>query len=403
MPTESCRLCSSRDLDLILDLGHHPLADTFLKKGQLLQPETTYPLQVLLCRACGHATSAFEVSEAKRYQENEYSYDSSNSKVSVQHFNDFAENVIFREGVGKEDLVVDIGSNVGTLLEAFRFQSGAKIMGVEPSANIASLAEKNNIPTIQDFFGDSAVQRILKVGKAKVITTTNVFNHIGNLDSLMRNILKILSTDGVFVIEVPYLLHLVQKRAFDTIYLEHVSYFAVKPLAKYFEKFGLIITDIIENDYMGGSIRLYVHFGSKHAPVVEKSTAKEEKAKLYSLDTYKKFSAEMLEFKMSLLEQIIKARTLGGKIIGIGAATKGNTLLNYCKIDGTLLDFITDASPLKVGKYTPGSHIPILSDEVINKDVTHAIILPWNIADFLKNKLAARYPKLAFIVPHMGQ
>ncbi|MSU74410.1 class I SAM-dependent methyltransferase [Candidatus Kaiserbacteria bacterium] len=401
MLVTSCALCKSDTLSLILDLGFHPLADSFLKKEELLQSEATYPLQVFMCQSCGHAMNSYVVPPTKRYQDHDYSYDSSNSKVSIEHFKEMAGDVAKRIGVTKGDLVVDIGSSVGTLLQAFKDQTGANILGVEPAHNIAALADKNNIPTVHDFWNDNAAEEVLKIGKAKAITITNAFNHIGDVDAFMRNIVRTLAPDGALVIEAPYLLHLVEKLAFDTIYLEHVSYFAIKPLTEYFKKFDMVITDILENDYMGGSMRLYVQFGTQLCPLVEKNIERENSAQLYELATYVDLSARMRQFKYTLVKQLLDARLAGGVVIGIGAPAKGNTLLNYCGIDATLLDFITDASPLKINKYTPGSHIPILPDEAITDTVTHALILPWNIAEFLKGKLAPKYPKISFIIPHM--
>ncbi len=402
MTVTICDLCKATDLALILDLGFHPVADTFLKKEQLDAPETRYPLQVLLCKSCGHVMNFYVVPAEKRYQENEYSYDSSNSKVSITHFDEMAKEISAAVGVIADDLVVDIGGNVGTLLSAFREHSRAKVLNVEPSANIAAIAVQNGVETLQDFFNEKAVQEILSRGGAKIITATNVFNHIDGLDDFMTRIIKSLTPDGAFVFEAPYLLHLVERLAFDTIYLEHISYFAFRPLQPYFKKFGLTITEIVENDYMGGSIRVTVRLGNvAETPAVAACIKKEEEAQLYDLATYERMTKKMQEFKFSLLKQLLDARLAGGKVVGIGAATKGNTLLNYCGIDSSMLDFITDASPLKVGKYTPGSHIPILPDEAITTEVTYALILPWNIAEFLKGKLAPKYPQMTFIVPHM--
>lgn len=218
----------------------------------------------------------------------------------------------------------------------------------------------------------------------------------------MNNIVGALTPDGAFMFEAPYLLQLVEKLAFDTIYLEHVSYFAFKALVPYFKKFGLTITEIVENEYMGGSVRVTARLGNvTETPLVASCIQKEEAAKLYDTATYEAMTKKMQEFKFSLLRQLIDAKLAGGKAIGIGAATKGNTLLNYCGIDASMLDFVTDASPLKVGKYTPGSHILIQPDEAITSEITHALILPWNIAEFLKGKLAPKYPSLSFIIPHV--
>jgi 2-polyprenyl-3-methyl-5-hydroxy-6-metoxy-1,4-benzoquinol methylase len=402
MPVKECPLCGSSDIPRILDLGFHPPADTFLKESDLHRFETRYPLEVLMCQTCGHAMNSFVVPKEERYQAHEYSYDSSNSKVSIEHFDEMAAEVQAAVGVTPSDLVVDIGGNVGTLLGAFRAHSGAKILNIEPSLNIAEIATKNGVETIQDFFNEDTAQEIQKRGGAKVITSTNAFNHIDGLEVFMKNVVDSLTPDGAFVFEAPYLLHLVQKLAFDTIYLEHISYFAFKPLAPYFKKFGLTITEIVENEYMGGSIRVTARLGEAiETPAVALCIQKEEDNKLYELETYHLMTKKMEEFKFSLLSQLINARLSGGVVIGIGAATKGNTLLNYCGIDSTMLNFITDASPLKVGKYAPGSHIKILSDDAITSEVTHALILPWNIAEFLKNKLAPKYPNMIFITPHM--
>lgn len=415
MPVTNCILCSSANLSHILDLGLHPLADTFLKKEELEVPEEKYPLQVLLCGDCGHAMTGFIVPPEKRYQAHDYSYDSQNSEVAVSHFSEMAADIIARESVKAGDLVVDIGSSVGTLLAAFREQCGARVLGVEPAHNIAALATQNGVPTINDFWGQAAVDEVIKQGGppggeagAKIITATNAFNHIGDMNAFMKEIERALAPDGppggeagAFVAEVPYMLHLVEKLAFDTIYLEHMSYFAIKPLARFLGGFGMVITDIQENEYMGGSIRITVKKGGEESALVKTCIAREEAAGLFEIATYERMMRSIQQFKSNLMTELTHAKQQGGTIIGIGAATKGNTLLNYCGIDNSLLDFITDTSPLKVGKYTPGSHIPILPDESIDEGVTHALILPWNIAEFLKEKLSPKYPKIAFIVPHV--
>ncbi len=399
MNVTNCHLCGSKDLEKVLDLGFHPLADFFLKENQLQEPERRYPLSVLLCRNCGHGMNSFVVPAEIRYQENDYSYDSGNSKISVKHFTDMAQEVTERAGVQKGELVVDIGSNVGTLLGAFK-ALGATIQGVDPASNIVALAEKNGIPTINDFFNDSSAKIILKKGRAKAITITNAFNHISPLDEFMESVVSILDKSGSFVIELPYFLEVIRKKHFDVVYLEHVSYIAVKPLVPFFKKFGLSITHLEENDYMSGSIRIFVGFGTE-SPLVKTQIALEEESGLYSVETWGAFAASVRECKMRLLKELVDARLGGGKVVAIGAAAKGNTLLNYCGIDTTLIDFATDASPLKIGKYTPGSHLPIRSDDAINEEVTHALILAWNIADFLKSKISPKFPHLKFITPHV--
>lgn len=399
MPTTTCILCNSSKLAPIIDLGFHPLADTFLKPEQLSKAEPTYPLTVSLCLDCGHAMEGFIVPPEARYQENDYSYDSGNSKVSVQHFQEFAKEVGEKYSLTEKDLIVDIGSNVGTLLEGFHSQFKTPILGVEPAPNMAKVANERGVETFPTFFDSSAAAEIKKRGGAKVITATNVYNHIGDMQTFMDDIKTALRPDGVFIFEAPYLKLLIDKMAFDTIYLEHTSYFAVKPLATFYAKRGLAITDVVTNDYMGGSMRMTVALGEANTPIVSEMVTTEETMQLFSTEMYKGFQEKVNAFKIGLLGQLIDAKKAGGKIIGIGAATKGNTLLNFCGIDSTLLEFVTDSSPYKIGKLTPGSHIPIKPDEAITSEITHALILPWNIAEFLKGKL--QHLNLQFITPHM--
>ncbi len=401
MKVSECHLCASKNLTKVLDLGFHPLADFFLKESQLDEQERRYPLCVLLCQDCGHGMNSFVVPAEVRYQENDYSYDSGNSKISIQHFQEMAEEVAARAELKNGDLVVDIGSNIGTLLGHFK-NIGAEVQGVDPARNIAELAEKNGISTINDFFNASSCEKILKKGKAKIITITNAFNHISPLDEFMKCIISILDKNGSFVIELPYFLEIIRKKHFDVVYLEHVSYIAIKPLVPFFKKFGLSITHVEENNYMSGSIRIFVGYGQE-SELVAKQIVLEEKFGLYDQAEWRKFEEEVKNCKINLLKELVKARESGGKIVAIGAAAKGNTLLNYCGIDAVLIDFATDASPLKVGKYTPGSHLPIFSDDAIDKNVSHALILAWNIADFLKEKISPKFPHLKFITPHVKE
>jgi len=397
MITSVCRVCASEKLETIIDLGFHPIADTFLNKSHLHEKQTVYPLRVQLCSDCGYAGLEFVVPSETRYQLVDYSYTSGNSPVSIKHFNEVAAEVSSFVGLKKEDLVVDVGSNDGTLLSGFKEASGCRILGIEPAPNIAKFATSIGIPTIAKFFDSTVVPEILMQGKPKVVITANVLNHASDLHSFVETVSEVLAEDGVFVFEVPYLLDLVQKTAFDTIYLEHVSYYGIKPLKKLFEPFGYSIKRIEHTEYMGGSIRVYVGVGDETSDVVD-YVERENDARLYERETYVQFMKRVEDLRIDLCNQLYIARSQGKKIVGIGAATKGNTLLNYCKIDSLLLDFVTDVSDFKVGKYTPGSHIIIKHDNDLDDSVAVALILPWNIAEFLVKKL--NHLKCEFIIPH---
>lgn len=397
MKARTCALCQGEDLRPVIDLGFHPCADTFVFPAKLTGGESRFPLKVCLCSVCGHTQLANVVPAHVRYQDNDYSYDSSNSPVSIGHFTDLARDVSTALGVGPNDIVCDVGSNIGTLLDAFKRITDCRVIGIDPSANIAALANERGIFTINDFFGMKAVDAALKVGRPRVVTATNVLNHSEDVTAFFDVVSRLIDPQGCVVFEVPYLLEMIKQTAFDTIYLEHVNYFSVTPLARFLAPRGFGIERIEVSDYMCGTLRLYVRPNAGHGPIVKKYIELEREYGLFAPDVYKAFMQRVRGLKYRLNKELYDIKAAGGRIIGIGAATKGNTLLNYCNIDGDLLDYVTDASPLKIGKMTPGSHIPIVSDESIGSDITHGLILPWNIAEYLTGKL--QHLGLKFIIP----
>ena len=395
----NCRLCQSPDVRKVVDLGFHPLADTFLPEHLQLGPEVSYPLHLGSCQSCGHVFTLYPVTPEDRYQKQDYSYDSSNSKVAIAHFKEFCDAVLAVKELTPEAVIVDIGSNVGTLLSHFKAAGFANVLGVEPSGNISRQAVASGVPTINDFFNEAAAMEIARSGKVEVLLSSNVVNHADDIPALLQVAKSVLSPTGIFVFEVPYLLDLVQRTAFDTIYHEHVHYYGLKPLAACLKREGFAIFNIDRLEYMCGSIRVYARVGGEPGPVVQDVIAEEEAFGLYAPSTYDAFMDRVRAVKSSVNTHLWKIRSEGGKIIGIGAATKGNTFLNYCKLDSDLVAYIADASPLKIGKRTPGSHIPIIADDKIDAAATHALILPWNIADFLVEKLA--HLGVEFYVPQV--
>jgi SAM-dependent methyltransferase len=273
------------------------------------------------------------------------------------------------------------------------------VVGVEPASNIARLAVSSGIPTLNNFFDGSIVAPLREAGGVEILLSSNVVNHADDLRGLLRTARDVMKPDGIFVFEGPYLLDLVRGTAFDTIYHEHVHYYGVKPLAECLAGAGFSIFRIDFIDYMCGSIRVFTRMGGKHERVVEEAIAREQAFGLYQADTWRKFRERVRRVKFSVTRHLAEIRDAGGKIIGIGAATKGNTFLNYCQLDADTVAYIADASPLKVGKLTPGSHIPIVADGDIDKSATHALILPWNIAPMLQTKLA--HLGLKFYVPQV--
>ncbi|HEX2313132.1 MAG TPA: class I SAM-dependent methyltransferase [Thermomonospora sp.] len=401
MVTTACFLCGGSRLTRVVDLGLHPLADTFLTEERLGEPEIRYPLTVVACGDCGHLMTGHVVPATIRYQASEYSYTSSNSAVAVGHFDALAEEAARIAGLGPGDLAVDVGSNVGTLLARIAAHAGCRVLGVDPSPNIARLAERNGVPTIADFLTADVAAEIRGRGRPRLVTGTNVCNHVEDQHAFARDVDALLAPDGVLALEVPYAGTLVEETSFDTIYLEHVSYFFLAPLRRFWAERGFRIFRVSFNAYMGGSMRVYL---SRHRPEdsrVAPLVRRELERRYFAPETYEAFTARTVALKTALMNRLYGIRADGGRLIGIGAATKGNTLLNFCGIDGTLLAYVTDASPLKVGKYTPGSRLRIRhDDEVVRGEVTHGLILPWNIRDLLGRKFAGLGIEL--VVPHLA-
>ena len=390
---KNCRLCGSKALTECLDLGFHPLADTFLRKDENEYSERFYRLTVVKCEACEGVQTGHRTSPEERYQEYEYSYDSMNSPVSVTHFKDlhaYCESLFSsRERVQERMRVLEIGSNIGTLLRFFKEESW-DVLGVDPAANIAAIArDQYGIETVGALFdSQTAVDIKNKYGYFDLICGSNVFNHIDELEVVFSAIASMLQKDGQFVFEVPYLKSLIESSAFDTIYHEHVHYHSVKSLNTVLARSGLYIKNIELVDYMCGSLRVACDTVPIHSQNVKDWIDKEERSELFSYKIWEEFDQKINIMRDRIRAHVALEKKSGKRIIAVGAATKGNTLLNFCGLTRRDIDFAVDNSSLKIGKLMPGSRIPIKSDDALTEcKGALAIILPWNISEFLKKKL----------------
>jgi len=322
-----------------------------------------------------------------------------------QHFSEIVTEVVKNFSLTKDDLVVDVGSNDGTLLKGFK-QFGIKTLGVEPATNVALVAERDGIETLNDFFSAEVARKIIeRNGHAKVIIGTNVFGHVNDLDNILQAVDSLLTDDGLFIIEVPYLVDLLSKTEFDTMYHEHLSYFSLKPLVTLFKTFNMTLFDVKRTPVHGGSIRCYVRRSpSKIENPVYELLVLEEDLKLNSLSTYLEFATRVRNIKLQLTSLLKRLKKEGNRIIGYGAAAKGNTLLNCCKIGTDILDCVVDNTPFKQGLYTPGMHIPVVSSGRIDKTFrdlpNYALVLAWNYLDEILEK-ERKYRELGgkFVVP----
>lgn len=384
-----CRMCDSEKLELFLDLGDIPKVDKFLTKDELKVKESLNPLTVYLCKDCGLAQLGFIVPASELFN-NEYAYESSTTKNRRENHCQLAEFVCDNFNIGEKSLVVDIGSNVGVLLNCFKNQ-GMVTIGVDASSNIVKKANDNGIETILGFFNSDIVEKIIqKYNKASIITATNLFAHIQNYQSFIKDLRYLLSSDGIFVFQVPHFLKLIKNTEYDTIYHEHVSYFGLKPLIKFFEINQMELFDVIETDIDGGSIRCFVSHKGKFEKTsnIKKMLIEEEKEGIYNIKRLKKFEKDVEQQKNDLNKILKQIKQRGEKIVGVGAPAKGMTLLNYCQIGKNHLEYLTEKSPLKIGKFCPGMHIPVTTDEkLLEEKPEFAMILAWNFAEEIINNL----------------
>jgi len=395
-------MCKSEKIEKFLDLGYSALSDNFLTSDQLNLPETSFPLNVYICLNCGLFQLGYVVQAELMFNEN-YPYDSSTTKTGREHFTSMAFEICEKFDLKQNSLTIDIGSNAGVLLSGFK-SKGMRVLGIEPSVNVAQIAIKNGIDTITEFFSGELANKILeKYGNASVITGTNVFAHVDDLDDFVNTCDKILTEDGIIVIEAPYLLNLLDNLEYDTIYHEHLSYFSVKPIVNFFKKFDMDVFDLRFQEIHGGTLRYFIGRIGKHkvSKTVFDFLKKEEEKGIYSRERLKKFADDVASHRLELKNMLMDLKKLNKKIVALSAPAKGNTLLNYCRLGPEILDYVTDKNPLKIGKYTPGMHIPVFSDEKLLEDKPdYALILAWNFADeIIKNNQEYRDQGGKFIIP----
>lgn len=382
-----CRICKSNNLQTFLDLGMQPLANSFITKEEI-EKEQFFPLDVCFCRECGLVQLRHLPKPEAMFNTN-YAYIPSTSITMQRHFSELAKELCKKLKLSQKALVVDIGSNDGLLLEFFK-REGMNVLGIDPSKNVAELAEKRGVKTITSFFNQRVAKEIVENhGKAELILGTNVFAHVQDLHEFMKGISELLSEEGFYVIEHPYLLDLIKNKEFDTIYHEHASYFSIKPLLRLFKEYDMEIIEVQKINIHGGSIRVFVRKKgiNKVDTSINELVSLEEKFGLYNEETYRKFASDVELIRNKLLDLLKKIKKDGKKIIGYGAPAKGTVLLNYCKIGKELLEYIVDSVPYKQGKYSPGMHIPIFPENKLSEDnPDYALVLAWNFAEEIKRK-----------------
>ena len=382
MPSE-CRFCSNLLKHTFVDLGMSPLSNAYLKLDTINKAEKFYPLHTYVCDNC--FLVQLEEFETPDHIFSDYAYFSSYSETWLRHAENYTELMIKRFGLNANSQVIEIASNDGYLLQYFQKQN-IPVLGIEPAANVAKVAEEKGIPSLVKFFGVSTAQELVAQGiQADLLLGNNVLAHVPDLNDFVAGMKIVLKPDGILTMEFPHVLQLILQNQFDTIYHEHFSYFSFLTVEKVFATHGLTLFDVEELPTHGGSLRIYGQHNDGKKPVSDRVSllkSKEIDAGLEQRSTYLGFGEQVKATKRHLLNFLIDIKNQGKSVVGYGAPAKGNTLLNYCGIRTDLLDYTVDRSPYKQDLFLPGTHIPIYHpDKIIETKPDYLLILPWNIKD----------------------
>lgn len=397
---DHCRLDHGRLIEIV-DLGLHPYADTFIGKTQLNLAEPLFPLVCMLCPECGLVQLKFETQDYERYNLYEYSYTSSNSDFSRSHWNDFARYAVETSATQIRN-VVEIGSNDGYLLKQFQ-TNAVKVLGVDSSLEMATMANSKGIDTLHTVFGQESSNQVLDMmGAVDLVIANNVLNHANNPLNFVQGVFDIMSENGRFIFEVPYWKDTIKSLHFDQIYHEHVTYFTAQSIEKLLRLAGLSVADISVVNYHGGSLRVTAVKATKHNVIAPLASliASENRDGLFNVETYRKYVTTLKKNRSLFLLNMHKLMTDYPEtpIAGIGAAAKANTLLTFYGLNHTYLKFVADSSSHKIGKYTPFTRIPICEDDEFKRyDKIYALVLSWNIGETLRTKIGAINSKVEFL------
>jgi 2-polyprenyl-3-methyl-5-hydroxy-6-metoxy-1,4-benzoquinol methylase len=390
-PDRSCRHCGAALEQSFCDLGLSPLANSYLSREQLSQGEMFYPLHAFVCERC--FLVQLQQFESPGQIFSDYAYFSSYSDSWLDHARTYTQQMVARFGLDSTSSVIELASNDGYLLQYFA-EKGIPVLGIEPAANVALVAEARGIPTLVRFFGTETAAALLKEHRrADLLLGNNVLAHVPDLNDFVRGMKIVLKPDGLITMEFPHLLRLMEDNQFDTIYHEHFSYFSFMTVARVFASHGLRLFDVQQLPTHGGSLRIFATHAENTthevAPAVAALLEQERYAGLESLATYASFLERVKKTKRGLLKFLFEVKDQGKTIVGYGAPAKGNTLLNYCGIGPDIIEYTVDRSPHKQGKFLPGSRVPIFHpDKIRETKPDYVLILPWNLEKEIASQMA---------------
>jgi SAM-dependent methyltransferase len=389
--TPTCRLCEAA-LDITFcDLGATPLANSYLKSAAQFQDEQWYPLHARVCPNC----LLVQVDDVVPADEifSDYAYFSSYSTSWLAHCKAFAETAVKRFSLDQNSLVVEVASNDGYLLKNF-VEAGIPVVGVEPAANVAAVAQEIGVHTDVSFFGVATAERLVKeFGCADLIVANNVFAHVPDLNDFTAGFATMLADDGVLSIECPHLLRLINGAQFDTIYHEHYSYYSLHSAINVLARHGLKVFEVEELSTHGGSLRMFISKNEARRQLdesVERVLESERAIGIHDVTTYPAFGERVRDIQNGLRNFLQAEKAAGRTVVAYGAAAKGNTLLNSARVGEELINYVVDKNPHKQNHFLPGSHLPIHDPEKLFSDKPDTVlILPWNISDEVIEQLSA--------------
>lgn len=398
---EYCQISGSRNLFEAIDLGFQPPCGTLLTEDTVGNPETYYPLRLMICPESGLGQLDYVLGNEFCFPV-DYSYRPGISVPLVEHLKKLAFRTVSDYKLKPGSLVVDVGSNDGTLLSFFK-KKGMKVLGVEPT-NMAKMAKEDGITTIQDFFTERRAKRIVKkYGRAKIITMTNVFAHMADLGEVMRGIAILLDKKGVVVSESQYLLDVFERNQFDEIYHDHIRIYSLKSLTKLFPYYGMEVFDAKRVQTREGSIEVHAGWKGEYpiSPNVGRLLKAEEDVDLFSPKGWSKFRKRVVKQKDKFLELVGKIKKKGLKIVADSCPTRGVVLLNYYGLGKDILPYVSQLPKTeKIGKFIPGTRNPIISNEIILKEQPdYILILAWHYDDYIIKNWKAKGVKSKFVIP----
>jgi len=403
MRIKNCRICHY-PLSQIISFGNMPIVNYYLSKEELEKPEKKYELNFCICTNCTLGQLDELIPPEEIFVN--YHYASSVSQPLVEHLEKLADLCVkkFLKTPNAVFKALDIGCNDGVLLARLK-QHGMQTLGIDPAKNIITKLQELEIPSIADFFSRKLAQNLVKDKKFDLIFATNTLAQVIDVDDFVRGIKMILKDNGIFIVEVGYLLDMIKKKTFDSIYHEHYSYFSLQSLNYLFNKHELKIFDSQHISNHGGSLRLFIthkeNIKRKKTKTFEKLLEKEKKNQLHTIASYKEFSEYFTNFKKSFRGKLLSLKGKNKTIVGVGSPAKSVILLNYCEIDTKILDYIVDSTPYKQYRFMPGTHIPILPENELEKQkADYFLLLAWTYKNELLKKLEKyRKERAKVIIP----